>query len=109
MPTAAYGLITVFATVSVLSGVLAARVVGPWRWWAVALPALAAFGALYLVGHRWVMSIGPQVGLFGWEVALPFDVAVALATALGAAGAQRLFLALLDAQQRRPRGDHLAR
>jgi hypothetical protein len=108
MPPSAYGLIAVFATVSALSGILAARLVGPWRWWAIVAPALAAFGALYLVGHRWVLSIGPQVGLLGWEVALPFDIAVALVTAYVVALGQRLVLRLFDAQQRRPGGDHLA-
>lgn len=108
MPASAYGLIAVFATVSALSGILAARVIGPWRWWAVLVPALAAFGALYMVGHRWVLSIGPQVGLFGWEVALPFDIVVAGVTAFAVALVQRGVLRLFDAQQRRPGGDHLA-
>lgn len=108
MPASAYGLIAVFATVSALSGILAARVIGPWRWWAVMAPALAAFGALYMVGHRWVLSIGPQVGLFGWEVALPFDIVVAGVTAFAVALVQRGVLRLFDAQQRRPGGDHLA-
>lgn len=96
MPASAYGLVATFAVVSVLAGLVAARLVGPWRWWFPMLPMLAAFGALYLVGHRWVISIGPEVSLFGWEVALPFDVLVALVTATAVAVAQRAAASLLQ-------------
>ncbi len=108
MPPSAYALVVTFAIVSVLAGILAARVVGPWRPWAALVPALAGFGALYVVGHRLAIGLGPTVTLFGWEVWLPFDVAVALVVALGAAGLQRLALGLLQAQQQGPGRDRLA-
>jgi hypothetical protein len=108
MPASAYGLIAVFAIVSVAAGIVSVRLIGPWRWWAAVLPALGAFGILYLVGHRWVLSIGPNVRLFGWDVALPFDIAAALVAAGAVALIQRGALGLLQAQQRRAGGDGLA-
>ncbi len=108
MPASAYGLVTLFTIISVGSGWLAARTVGPRRPWAALLPALAAFGALYLVGHRSGIRIGPEVEIFGWQVSLAFDVAVAVATALAAATLQRFGLRLFQAQQRGARGDGLA-
>jgi len=98
MPASVYGLIATFAAISVVSGLVAARLVGPWRWWSPILPMLAAFGALYLIAHRWVVSIGPQVSVFGWEIALPFDTLVALATAAAVAAVQRGAASLLQAQ-----------
>ena len=89
MPASAIPLIGTFAGISLLAGLLAARVIGPRRRWAPILPGLAAFGLLYLVGHRWVVSIGPEVSLWGWEVALPFDVGVALVAAAAAGVLQR--------------------
>jgi hypothetical protein len=82
MPVSVYALIATFVAVSIVAGVAAARIVGPWRPWAPLVPATFAFGALYLVAHRWGESIGPQVRIWGWEVALPFDVAVAIGAAL---------------------------
>ena len=108
MPASAYGLVTLFAVISGVSGWLAARMIGPRRPWAAVLPALAAFGALYLVGHRSAIRIGPEVEILGWQVSLAFDVVVAAATALLAAGLQRLGLRLFQAQQRGARGDGLA-
>lgn len=93
---------------SLLAGIVAAWIVGPRRWWAAIVPALAAFGSLYLLGHRWVVNIGPSVEVFGWDVALPFDAAVALVTALVAAGVQLSVARLLKPQQRDPGGDGLA-
>jgi len=97
MPASAYALIATFLVISVVAGVLAARIVGPWAAWSPVLPALGAFGALYLVGHRWMLSIGPEVTLWGWRVALPFDTLVALSTALVVAAAQRGVASLLQA------------
>lgn len=108
MPASAYGLVAVFVVISGISGWLAARMIGPRRQWATVLPALAAFGALYVVGHRSAIRIGPEVEILGWQVSLAFDVVVALATALLAAGLQRLGWRLLQAQQRGARGDGLA-
>ena len=108
MPASAYALVATFAVMSLLSGVAAARLIGPPRWWAAIVPALGAFAALYLVGHRWMVSIGPEVELFGWDVALPFDIAVAVVTASGAAWMQLAVVRLFQAQQRSAGGDGLA-
>ena len=108
MPASAYALLGVFTALSALAGWLAAWTVGPRRWWAGIGPAVAAFAALYLVGHRIVLRIGPQVDLFGWEVSLPFDVGVALASALAGALVQRLGLQLLEPEERSARRDGLA-
>jgi hypothetical protein len=97
MPASAYALVATFLVLSLVAGVVAARIVGPWSAWVPVLPALGAFGALYLVGHRWLLSIGPEVTLWGWRVALPFDALVALATAIVVAAAQRGVASLLQA------------
>ena len=76
---------------------VAARIVGPWSAWAPVMPAVGAFGALYLVGHRWLLSVGPEVTVWGWRVALPFDALVALGTAMVIAAAQRGVASLLQA------------
>lgn len=108
MPASAYGLVALFVVISGASGWLAARITGPRRWWAAVLPALAAFGALYLVGHRSAIRLGPEVEIFGWQVSLPFDVAVAAATALIAAGLQRIGVRLFETEERGARRDGLA-
>lgn len=108
MPPAAYALLGVFSLISIASGVLMARLIGPWRWWSALLPALAAFASLYLVGHRLAITGGPQVELFGFRVSLALDLGVALATAGLAALIQRAALGLLQPQQRDPGRDGLA-
>jgi uncharacterized membrane protein YfbV (UPF0208 family) len=108
MPPSAYGLVALFSVISAASGWLATRTVGPPRWWAAIVPTLAAFGALYVVGHRSALRIGPEVEIFGWQVSLAFDVAVAVATALLAGLLQRAGLRLLEAQQGGARGNGLA-
>lgn len=108
MPASAYALLAVFTAISIAVGWAAAWLTGPRRPWSAVLPSLAAFGALYLVGHRWVLRIGPEVGLFGWQVNLLFEVAAALAAALAAAAMQRLGLRLLQSEQRRAGRDSLA-
>ena len=105
MPAAAYALLGLFAAISAASGLLASRLMRPWRWWTPLLPMLASFGALYLVGHRLGLSAGPEVPLFGFRVSLPFDVAVALAAALATAATQAGALRLLQPQQRGPGRD----
>ena len=108
MPPSAYALVATFAAISLIAGAAAARILRPSRWWAALLPAAAAFGALYLVGHRWVVTIGPEVTMWGWKVALPFDVVVAIGAALVVASLQRGALALLESQERGPGRDGLA-
>ena len=61
---------------------LAARVGGPTRRAAYVLPVLAGFGAFYLIGHKLGLSVGPEIGLFGFQVALLGDVAIGFAAAL---------------------------
>lgn len=101
MTPAAYALIGLFTLISAISGLLAARLIGPWRWWSPLLPMLVSFGALYLAGHRFGWSAGPEVPMFGFRVALPFDVAVAMIVAFGTAAAQAGLFRLLQPQQRR--------
>jgi hypothetical protein len=102
MTSAAYALIGLFAVISTASGLLASRLIGPWRWWAPLLPILASFGSLYLVGHRLGWSAGPEVPMFGFRVSLPFDVAVALGVALATAAAQAGAFRLVQPQQGSP-------
>ena len=87
MPPQAYALVALFAACSVVLGIVAQRLVawwvaGPrgWRW--AVLPVIAAFGAFYLIGHRLGLSIGPEIGLFGFQVALLGDIAIGFAAAL---------------------------
>ena len=108
MPATAYAVIALFSAVSLLSGLVAGRVVGPRQPWTPVLPALAAFAALYLVGHRLAISIGPTVRLFGFELSLLFDVAAALAASMAAAMLQAGVLRLFQSEQRRAGGDRLA-
>jgi hypothetical protein len=108
MPASAYALLALFTAISAASGWLAARVLGPRRAWGAVVPALAAFGALWLVGHRFIVRVGPTVELFGWQVSLPFDVAVALGSAFAGAGLQRIGLRLLQPHEGSARRDGLA-
>jgi hypothetical protein len=108
MPASAFALVATFGVLALAAGILAARLIGPFRPWTPLLPAAAAFGGLYLIGHRWVVSVGPQVTLWGWEVALPFDAAVAIVAAIATAALQRGALRLLQPEERRAGRDGLA-
>lgn len=92
MPPQAYALVTLFMLCSVALGVAAVRVVGraggPRARRAHLLPIAAGFGAFYLIGHRLGLSIGPEVSLFGFQVALLGDLAIGFVAALLAAIAQ---------------------
>jgi hypothetical protein len=97
MPPAAYALVTLFLVCSVVVGVLAVRIVAavahrPTRRAAYVLPVLAGFGAFYLIGHRLGLAVGPEVTLFGFQVALIGDVAIGFAAALAAAVVQALLV-----------------
>ena len=81
---------------------------GPARWWGAIPPAVAALGALYVVGHRSAIRIGPRVDILRWQISLAFDVAVAVAAALLAGLLQRAGLRLLEPEQRGARGNGLA-
>ena len=45
MTSAAYALIGLLVAISTASGLLAARLMQPWRWWAPLLPILASWDA----------------------------------------------------------------
>jgi hypothetical protein len=92
MPAAAYGVLAVFTAASIAAGLLAWWLVGPRSPWAILLPIAATFGALYLSGHRLGLRIGPVVDLFGFDVALAFDLSLAVVVAFAAAFLQRLAL-----------------
>jgi hypothetical protein len=89
MPPEAIALLVFFVGVAFVVGAVAAYAVGPRRPWATILPILGAFGSLYVVGHRIGLSLGPQVNLFGFEVAIVWDVAVAIVAAVVVAVLQR--------------------
>jgi hypothetical protein len=108
MPPGAFAIVGLFAIVSLISGALAAWLIGPRRAWAAIVPAVAAFGTLYLIGHRVAVSIGPEIELFGFRISLPFDTAVAVAVAFVTAVVQGALVRLLQAKQRRTSGDRLA-
>lgn len=92
MPLQAYALAATFVACSILVGVLAtviaSRVGGSRGMLAAVLPILGAFGAFYLIGHRWGVSIGPHVTVFGFQVALLGDLVIGFAVALLIALAQ---------------------
>jgi hypothetical protein len=93
MPPQAYALVSLFAVSSVALGWLAVRLVGrliagPRSRWTLVLPVAAAFLAFYLIGHRLGLSIGPEVSVFGFQVALVGDLALGFAAALAVAAVQ---------------------
>jgi hypothetical protein len=95
MPPQAYALVTLFVLSSVALGWVAVRLVsramdGPRSRIAYVLPMAAAFLAFYLIGHRLGFSVGPEVGLFGFRVALLGDLAIGFAAALAVAVVQAL-------------------
>jgi hypothetical protein len=96
MPPQAYALVTLFALSSVVLGWVAVRLVGrlggPASRVAYVLPVFAAFGAFYLIGHRLGLSVGPEISLFGFQVALFGDLAIGFAAALAVALVQALVL-----------------
>lgn len=86
MPSGAFALVALFAALSVAFGILAWLLVraagGPRNVAWVLPPVIAAFAALYLVGHRLGLVIGPEVELFGFQVALFGDIALGFIAAL---------------------------
>jgi hypothetical protein len=103
MPPQAYALVTLFLVSSVLIGIAATRLArragGPTGRAAYVLPIVAAFGAFYLIGHKLGLSVGPEVSLFGFQVALFGDIAIGFAAAIAVALAQA---AVVRARTRRP-------
>lgn len=103
MPPQAFALVALFAACSVGLGCLAVRLVarfgGPTGRVVYVLPVLAAFGAFYVIGHRLGLAVGPEVPLFGFQVALLGDLAIGFAAALLAAGAQAVVVGLAGRRQ----------
>jgi hypothetical protein len=99
MPPQAYALVTLFLACSILVGIvavrLAARAGGPRGRLAYVLPVLGGFAAFYLVGHRFGVALGPEVELFGFQVALVGDLLIGFAAALAVALVQALATRLL--------------
>jgi hypothetical protein len=90
VPPQAFALVALFAACSVLLGIAAQRLVaraarGPRGWQAAILPVVAAFGAFYVIGHRLGLAVGPEVSLFGFQVALLGDLAIGFLAALAVA------------------------
>jgi hypothetical protein len=106
MPPQAYALVTLFALCSVALGWVAVRLVARWGGPAMRaaylLPIAAGFLAFYLIGHRLGISVGPEVPLFGFQVALFGDLAIGFAAALVAALAQAGWLRIRAAQRPDP-------
>jgi hypothetical protein len=92
MPPSAFALVGLFVACSVVLGIVAVRLVGraggPVSPAAYLLPAICAFGAFYLIGHRLGIAVGPEIPLFGFEVSLLGDLAIGLAAALIVAAVQ---------------------
>ncbi len=92
MPAQAYALVFTFMACSIGLGFVATRLLaragGPTRRLAYVLPGLAGFGAFYLIGHKLGISVGPEIMLYGFQVALLGDLAIGLAAALVAAALQ---------------------
>jgi hypothetical protein len=86
MSISAYALVATFMACSLVLGVVAVRLVarsgGPTRRRAAVLPTGAAFLAFYLIGHRLGISIGPEVALYGFQVALLGDLTIGFVAAL---------------------------
>ena len=96
MPPQAFAILLLFVACSGFVGILAVRLLaragGPRGLLAYPLPILGAFGAFYLVGHRLGLVVGPEIPLFGFQVALFGDVLLGFAAALVVAGAQALIV-----------------
>ena len=92
MPMQAWALVTLFILCSIALGIVAVRIAarsgGPRGRAAYALPVVAAFGAFYLIGHRLGLAVGPEIPLFGFQVALLGDLVIGFTAALIAAIAQ---------------------
>lgn len=106
MPPTAYALVTLFATCSVIIGWLAVRLIaragGPATHRAYVLPIAAGFLAFYLIGHRLGISVGPEIPLFGFQVALFGDLAIGFAAAFVTALLQAAFLRVRASQRPNP-------
>ncbi len=105
MPPQAYALVTLFLACSLVVGAIAAWIVGrrggPRGWRTAVLPVIGAFLAFYLIGHRLGISIGPEIELFTFQVALIGDLAIGFGAALVVAALQA---AIMRARSQRTAG-----
>src|SRR5512140_3384786 len=103
MPPQAYALVSLFLVCSILVGIVAVRIAaragGPRRLVAYVLPVIAAFGAFYLIGHRLGLVVGPEISLFGFQVALFGDIAIGFAAALAVALVQAVLVRMLPGRR----------
>jgi hypothetical protein len=103
MPPQAYALVTLFSLCSLVAGIVAVRLVaragGPRGPLAYLLPVIGGFLAFYLIGHRLGISVGPEIELFGFRVALLGDVLIGFASALVVAGAQAALVRALPGRE----------
>jgi hypothetical protein len=92
MPPQAYALVTLFTLCSIAIGVAAVRLLaragGPKGLTAYPLPVIGAFLAFYVIGHRLGLAVGPEISLFGFQVALLGDLLIGLVAALAVAALQ---------------------
>ncbi len=93
MPLNAYGVLGTFVAAAVAIGAAVTWIVGPRRPMAAVLPVGAGILALSAVGHSLKVGVGPSVSLFGYDVHLPFDLAVAAVVAVVVSVVQRAVLA----------------
>jgi hypothetical protein len=98
MPPLAFALVATFIACSIVLGWVAVRLVaragGPRGRSAYPIPVLAGFLAFYLIGHKLGISVGPEIGLYGFQVALLGDLSIGLVAALVAAVLQAGFVAM---------------
>jgi hypothetical protein len=106
MPPQAYALVALFLACSILLGIAAVRLLaragGPRGLAAYPLPILGGFGAFYLIGHRLGLSVGPEVTLFGFQVALLGDLLIGFGAALAVAALQAAIVRARSGQTGRP-------
>jgi hypothetical protein len=82
-----------FVGAAIAIGAVVTRIVGPRRPAAAILPIGSSIVTLSVVGHSLKVGVGPSVNLFGYDVHLPFDLAVATVVAVVVALLQRALLA----------------
>jgi hypothetical protein len=98
-----YALFFTLTALAVVLGIAATQVVarlggGPRNVLAHALPVLAGFATMGALGHALGAHFGPTVPLYGFEISLPWDMAIGFGGGLVGAAVQ---LAVLRALRRR--------
>lgn len=92
MPPQAYALVTTFMACSIVLGFIAVRLLaragGPRRKLAWILPIAGSFMAFYMIGHKLGISVGPEITLYGFQVALLGDITIGFVAALVVAALQ---------------------